>query len=153
MKKIYFKTIDDTLIDNYKLAEIFRIICGKAIDPDDWLFIRTFAAKCDGIVKEIKKPSVRYLLKRGQKYRAIALYHDLHPDCTLAKAREIVEEMEKEMKEEKKFKVGDHVYVSDWFYGTIVCIDGDEAMCEFNTDRGGGTLSFKLSDLLKEEKC
>lgn len=46
----------------------------------------------------------------------------------------------------EEFAVGDKVYVGDWFYGTIVGIDGDEAMCEFDTDRGGGTLSFKLSE-------
>lgn len=45
------------------------------------------------------------------------------------------------------FKVGDKVYVDDWFYGTIVDIDGETAWCEFETFGGGGTLCFELKDL------
>ena len=45
------------------------------------------------------------------------------------------------------FEIGDKVYAGDWFYGTIVHINGDIAFCEFETDRGGGTLIFGLEEL------
>ena len=50
-----------------------------------------------------------------------------------------------------KFKIGDKVYVEDWFYGTIVDIDGNEAWCEFDTCGGGGTVTFPLEVLQLEE--
>lgn len=46
-----------------------------------------------------------------------------------------------------EFEIGDKVYAGDWFYGTIVDIDGDIAFCEFETERGGGTLAFKFREL------
>ena len=46
-----------------------------------------------------------------------------------------------------ELKIGDNVYAGDWFYGTIIDIEGDYAWCEFETDRGGGTVGFKLSEL------
>lgn len=46
------------------------------------------------------------------------------------------------------FKVGDWVYASDWCYGQIVEIDGDNlAYVEFDTGTGGGCMSFELSEL------
>lgn len=44
-------------------------------------------------------------------------------------------------------KIGDKVYAQDWCEGVITDIDGDEALIEFETARGGGRLSFSLEEL------
>ena len=45
------------------------------------------------------------------------------------------------------FQIGEWVYVDDWFYGRIMDIDGESVFVEFETDRGGGSLSFNLCEL------
>lgn len=50
-----------------------------------------------------------------------------------------------------ELKIGDRVYASDWFYGTIIDIEGDTAWCEFGTGSGGVALSFKLEELRKAD--
>ena len=51
------------------------------------------------------------------------------------------------------FKIGEHVSVKDDFIdGEIVDINEDVAYVEFRTDRGGGCLPFKLSELDHEKE-
>lgn len=51
-----------------------------------------------------------------------------------------------------EFQLGDWVYASDWCYGQIVDVDGDWALVEFETERGGGSLWFHFDELeLAEE--
>jgi hypothetical protein len=47
------------------------------------------------------------------------------------------------------FKVGDWVYVNDWCYGQIMDIDKhkQDAVVEFDTGSGGGSMFFNLEDL------
>ena len=47
------------------------------------------------------------------------------------------------------FKVGDWVYGGDWCYGQIMDIDEkkEEAVVEFDTGSGGGSMFFNLEDL------
>lgn len=45
------------------------------------------------------------------------------------------------------FQIGDWVYADDWCYGRITVIYDDSAMVEFETDGGGGSFSFELSEL------
>lgn len=50
------------------------------------------------------------------------------------------------------FQIGDWVYASDWCYGQIMDIDGDSALVEFETERGGGSFWFYIDALeLAEE--
>lgn len=46
-----------------------------------------------------------------------------------------------------KFKVGDHVFASDWCYGEIVSINGEVAEIQFDTGFGQSTYKFNISDL------
>lgn len=45
------------------------------------------------------------------------------------------------------YSVGDTVYASDWCYGTIIDIDRDLAVVEFETERGVGNCVFTLDQL------
>lgn len=44
-------------------------------------------------------------------------------------------------------EIGDKVYAQDWCDGIITDIDGDEALIEFETARGGGSIWFSTNDL------
>ena len=48
---------------------------------------------------------------------------------------------------QNEFEIGDKVYASDWYYGTIIDIDRDLAAVEFETERGVGTYVFTLDQL------
>lgn len=48
-----------------------------------------------------------------------------------------------------EFKVGDWVYAHDWCYGQITDLTDDEATVEFETERGGGSFPFDITDLRK----
>lgn len=45
------------------------------------------------------------------------------------------------------FKIGDYVYGSDWCYGQIVDLLDDGAIVEYETERGGGNISFEFWEL------
>ena len=47
------------------------------------------------------------------------------------------------------FQIGDYVYADDWAYGMIIDIDYDtqEALVEFETISGGGSLWFFFDEL------
>lgn len=92
MNKIYFADNDGNLIDSYEVKKAARIIMGK--EPKSNQEIRHFAKMCGGIAHEIKHPSVKYLLERGNKVRAVMVYRDLH-NVSLKEAKEAVEEIEK----------------------------------------------------------
>jgi hypothetical protein len=51
-----------------------------------------------------------------------------------------------------EFEIGDYVYAEDWCYGRIVYIDENYAELDFDTMRGGGSLTFSLKDLKHAEK-
>ena len=52
---------------------------------------------------------------------------------------------------DETFEVGDWVYAGDWCYGQIVDIDFEkgEALVEFDTGSGGGSLWFEFGELTR----
>lgn len=52
---------------------------------------------------------------------------------------------------DETFEVGDWVYAGDWCYGQIIGLDFEnrEALVEFDTGTGGGSLWFELGELTK----
>lgn len=93
MEYIYFKTVDDDIVDNYELVRIAKIVDDLDIGVNDFEKVRKFAQWCDGIVEEIN-PSVKYLVKNGKKFTAIKVYHRRHPDMSLPECRREVEKIE-----------------------------------------------------------
>ena len=51
------------------------------------------------------------------------------------------------------FKIDDWVYASDWCYGQIMDIDEEagEALVSYETERGGGSFYFDISELTAAE--
>lgn len=49
------------------------------------------------------------------------------------------------------FEIGDWVCVDDYIYGQIVDLHSSWAVVEFDTGTGGGSFSFKLSEMRKAE--
>jgi hypothetical protein len=52
---------------------------------------------------------------------------------------------------QNEFKIGDYVYAEDWCYGKIVYLTDKYAEVDFDTMRGGGSLTFSLEDLKHAE--
>jgi ribosomal protein L7/L12 len=104
--KIYFTTFDGALLDNNYIARLGALKDGKAVDAEDLDYIREIAASFKGIKKEVKNPSVNYLLKIGRKYTALKLFRDRHPELSLTQAKEAIDRMEasmrKKVSDEKK---------------------------------------------------
>lgn len=99
MNYIYFGTIDGSLVTNYELSTMSKIVNGKQIPADDLEAIREYAKTCKGVKKEIRNPSVKFLLKHGEKYKAIFLYYKMHPQLSVTDAKKIIDEMEKKMQQ------------------------------------------------------
>lgn len=100
MEYIYFSTLDNNLIDNYDIVKAAKLIYGKDIFVDDYDAIREFAKNCKGIRREIKNPSVKYLIKHGYKTRAVQIYYrKFGSKIRLSEVHEIINNMEKEMKD------------------------------------------------------
>ena len=97
MGKIYFAGTNGKLYDNYDISKAAFIISGEHIDMDNFSEIRDFANKCDGIKKEISRPSVRYLVRKGDVVKATQLYYDTHPEISLLESRDIVNRMKEEI--------------------------------------------------------
>lgn len=95
---IYFSTANGDYVDNYDIARTFHILNGTTIDPLDFDTVRDIADQYDGIVEEIKKPSVEHLIKRGHKIRAVKVFYDEHPELGLESAREAVKHLAKSLK-------------------------------------------------------
>lgn len=95
MSKIYFATDDNSIIDSDYIKKVVKIVTGKDIHDAD--SIRQFAKFCGGIVKEVKKPSVKFLLKHGDKISAIRLYRDTHDGISLKGAMDAVNQIQKDM--------------------------------------------------------
>ena len=96
--RIYFATIDNTIVDNYDISQALMIVDGVKISADNFKAIRKYAAQTEGIITEIEEPSIEMFLKCGHKIRAIKLYYDQHPDVSLKKAKDIIDEMEQKIK-------------------------------------------------------
>lgn len=90
---IYYLTINDKVIDNWELAEIARIVDNQVILPTDFHDLRRFKEKCKGILQEIYHPTVEFLVKLGQKEKAVQLYHRQNRGTDLKYAEKIIEKM------------------------------------------------------------
>ena len=89
----------------------------------------------------------------GKEEDRIIFYDEIEADIVLEYLNDMTEHCCVLLAEDThtEFKVGDKVYASDWCYGEIIRIEDDIADIEFETAGGGGTVSFKLSELQHEE--
>lgn len=92
MKNLYFARKDGALIDSNQIKNMALVVFGKRLKTD--AEIRSFAKECKYISYEVKKPSIKYLLKNGYKLRAIMLCKELN-DIPFSEASKIVEKIEK----------------------------------------------------------
>lgn len=97
MEYIYFSMDDGKLVTNWDIAKAAQIVSGYDVDGGNLEFIRSYAKSCKGIKREIKHPSVKYLLTHGDKVRAIQIYYRCHPEKTLKEARDVIEEILRKM--------------------------------------------------------
>lgn len=100
-KRIYFLTIDNTIVDNYDIAQASMIVNGRNIAADNFEAVRKYALRpsTEGILKEINNPTVEMFLRHGAKVKAIKLYYDQHPRTSLVEAKRIIDEMTKHIKD------------------------------------------------------
>ena len=101
-ERIYFLTIDNTIVDNYDIAKASMIVNGINIAADKLDAVKKYALhpSTEGILKEITNPTVDMFLRHGAKVKAIKLYHDQHPGTSLVEAKRIIDEMAKHIKDE-----------------------------------------------------
>lgn len=103
MEHIYFKAKghDDLFFTEVDIIRVAMITEGIFIDYTNEGQIREFACKCKGVGEEIKRPSVRYLVNKGNKIGAIRLYEDIH-NCGMVEAKEAVDKMMAENERRKQ---------------------------------------------------
>lgn len=94
MDHIYFKAkgYDDSFFTEMDIIRAAMITEGIFIDYRNEGQIREFAWKCKGVGEEIKRPSVRYLVNKGNKIGAIHVFRDIH-NCSIVEAKEAVDKM------------------------------------------------------------
>lgn len=97
MEYVYFSTNNGKLVTNWDIAKAATIVNGKEIGGNELEQVRKYAKSCKGIKKEIKNPSIKYLLAHGDKYTAIKIYYRRHPEKTLKEARDVIEEILRKM--------------------------------------------------------
>lgn len=100
--RIYFLTIDNTIVDNYDIVKAFMIVNGSSIAADNFSAVRKYALRpsTEGILKEIVNPTVDMFLRHGAKVKAIKLYYDQNPDVSLVEAKRIIDKKAEHIKDE-----------------------------------------------------
>lgn len=98
---IYFTTKDGKLIDNVDIANVAKIHDNINIYYRKFDEIRDYARSCKGIYREIKKPSIKILIKNGYKIDAIRIYKRLN-ECTVIEARDAVNKIEDSIQNKKR---------------------------------------------------
>lgn len=98
MKRIYFEMIDGDICDNYDIAKIWCAVHGTEIDPWNLDSIRKVSKEFKGILKERKRPTVKWFLKHHRKVLAVTYYKDLK-NVSLNDAYEFVSNIEQKMRE------------------------------------------------------
>ena len=93
MEYIYFVTYDGDLIDNHDIARMARIIEGKKINFNDFDKIREFAKFYKGIEKEIKEPSLKWLVANGHKMKAARIRYRQYPEEGIEAAIKFVDNL------------------------------------------------------------
>ena len=97
MEYIYFSTADGGMVDNYDIVRMAKVVSNVDIDAKDFKSIRMFAQCCKGIIKEIN-PSIKHLVKNGNKVKAVMLHHRRHPEISLRDCKEIMDKIEMRFK-------------------------------------------------------
>lgn len=95
-RTIYFGTTDGDLLSNYEVARIARVVYDSVIDYRDFEAVRAFAKLCKGITKEIKNPSVKFLIEHGHKVKAMRILRERNPEMSMVEARNFIDELDKE---------------------------------------------------------
>lgn len=100
-ERIYFLTIDNTIVDNYDIAKASMIVNGINIAADKLDAVKKYALRpsTEGILKEITNPTVEICLRHGAKVKAIKLYYDQHPGVSLVEAKRIIDAMAEHIKD------------------------------------------------------
>ena len=106
MKKIYFTTIEKNVIDNFGVSRLALMHDAVRITSDDFDALRSYAASCDGIIREVENPSVEYLLRNGHRFSAYKVFRDKHPDMNFAAVKVAIDRIEEKM-EKRKNTAGD----------------------------------------------
>lgn len=103
MEHIYFKAkgYDNSFFTEMDIIRAAMITEGIFIDYRNEGQIREFAWKYKGVGEEIKRPSVRYLVNKGNKIDAIRLYKDIY-NCSIVEAKEAVDKMMAENERRKQ---------------------------------------------------
>lgn len=103
MEHIYFKEKgnDSSFLTELDIVKAARIVEEIHINHTDNASVREYAKKCKGVGEEIKRPSVRYLVNKGNKIGAIRLYEDIH-NCGIVEAKEAVDKMMTEDERRKR---------------------------------------------------
>ena len=100
LNEIYFELENKKLITGSRIIEIAYV--HVEIQNDDYDSIRDYAKSCKGVVREIEHPSVKQCIINDDKFHAVKIFYDTHPDIGLKEARDIVNEMEEALREEGK---------------------------------------------------
>lgn len=97
--KLYFAGVNGELYDSMDIKKAMKILTGKELNEDDE--IRQAAKSFDGIKKELKNPSIKYLIKHGYHISAIKVLYErkkkTDPSYTLVMARDEIYRMKEEM--------------------------------------------------------
>lgn len=103
MEHIYFKDKgnDRGFLTELDIVKAARIVEGIHINYTDNASVREYAKKCKGVGDEIKRPSARYLVNKGNDIGAIRLYEDIH-NCGIVEAKEAVDKMMKANKKKER---------------------------------------------------
>lgn len=105
--KAYFELKNGEFVDSDYLAKVIYICMGEELPANTSValnVIRDVLPLLLGVKREIEKPSVKYLIRHGQKTAAIKLYRDLHPECSLQHAYETINHMERYYFEKGKIR-------------------------------------------------
>lgn len=94
MEHIYFKEngCKNGFLTETDIITAARIVDGIFINHENEEEIREYAKKCKGVEMEIKRPSVRFLVDKGNKLGAIRLYVYIH-NCGIVEAKNAVDKM------------------------------------------------------------
>lgn len=97
MNNLYFERADHNIAFCGDIVHAHYLVSGETIDANDHEKIRAVAASMAGIVRELNRPSPKFLVKHGHTVAAIRVYRDMH-DCTLMQAKSAVDRMAEKLK-------------------------------------------------------
>jgi hypothetical protein len=99
-KTLYFARADNNIAFSYDIIQAHYLMTSQEIKFDDHEAIRNAAASMSGILRELERPSVKFLVKHGHTVPAIRVYHELN-NCTLHEARDAVQQIVESLQREE----------------------------------------------------